>query len=287
MTVTQPTPLLADKVIVVTGGGRGVGRAQCLLLSSLGARLLINDVGCDLEGEGADPAVVDAVVAEVREAGGEALGDAGDIADPATASRLIARADEELGPVDGVVHNAGISRDRGLLKMTLADLEAPWRVHVAGAFHLLQAAATSMVEARRPGSIVLATGPGAFFGAARQANGTSAAAAVVGLVRSAAVELRRHGIRVNALAPTARTRLTKDLPLFRGIGLDSMAPVHVAPMVAFLLSELATDVHGEVLGVAGPRAYAFQGRETTGAFVEGAAFTPEAIPDAWDEITRS
>lgn len=279
--------LLEGKVFVVTGGGRGVGRAQCLVLAKLGARVLVNDVGCDAEGHESNAAVVDSMVADLRAAGGEAIGDAGDIVDPATAPRLIARATQEFGPVDGVVHNAGISRNRGLLKMTLDDLEAPWRVQVAGAFHLLQAAAASMVADQRPGSVVLATGPGAFFGTARQANTTSAAAAVAGLVRSAAVELRRHNIRVNAVAPTARTRQTEALPLFRGIGPDSMAPEHVAPMVAFLLSELSKDVHGEVLGVAGPRAYAFQGRETTGAFVEGGMFTPSAILDAWDEITRS
>src|SRR5690606_5953740 len=120
---------------------------------------------------------------------------------------------------------------------------------------LVQAASEAMIEARRGGSIVLTTSPLAFFGVARKSAEAMCAAAIVGLTRSAALELRRHEVRVNAVAPTARTRLSEDSPLFRGIAPTSMTPEHVAPLVSFLLSDASADVHGEVLGVAGGRIY--------------------------------
>lgn len=278
---------LQGKVVIVTGAGRGIGLAVAQQLAREGARLVLNDVGCDPEGEGADRSVVEQAVAAVRAAGGEAIGDAGDLCDAETPARLVGRAREELGRLDAVVGSAGIRRNRSLRKMTDGDVGHVLDVHVKATFRLVGAAVESLVDQGDGGSITLMTGPLAFFGGARQSLEAAGVAAVAGLVRSSAVELRRHRIRVNGIAPTARTRLTEDLPLFRGVSESSMGPDHVAPVVTYLTSDTAHDVSGEILGVAGGRIYAIRSRETTGAFMEGRPFTPEEVGTAFEEITRT
>jgi NAD(P)-dependent dehydrogenase (short-subunit alcohol dehydrogenase family) len=278
---------LEGKVVVITGAGRGIGRAEALLAARAGARIVVNDLGCDGEGRGSDRSVADAVVDEIRRDGGRAVASHDDVAADGAAEALVALALEKFGRIDAAVANAGITRERTLLNTEPDDLDAVLAVHVRASFALTRAAARAMVDRGEGGAILLTSGPGAFFGAARRAALSAAAAAVVAIARSAAVELRKHRIRVNALAPTARTRATEHLPTFQGIRADSMSPEHVAPVTGFLLSDLAADVSGEVLGVAGGRVYAFRTKETTGAFVEGRPFEIAEIRAAWNEITRS
>lgn len=277
---------IRDQVFIVTGAGRGVGRATAELLGSRGAKLVLADDGRGPDGEGSDAGVVEEAAEAVRAAGGEALGRAVDVTAAGAAEALVADALEAFGSLAGAVSCAGIRLDRGLLKLEDADLERVLAHQLHAPMRLLRASARHLVEARRPGSVVLAAGPEAFFGTARHAANAAGGAALVALARSAAIELRRHGVRVNVVAPTARTRLTEDLALFRKIGAGSMEPEHAAPLFVHLLSERASDVNGEVLGVAGGRVYAFQSRETTGAFVEGRGFELEELPEAWSEITR-
>ncbi len=279
--------MLSGKAIVIVGAGGGLGRAEVSLLARLGARLVLNDLGCDLEGAGADPSVVAAAAADARALGAEVVTSAEDVSAPGAADRLVDLARGAYGRIDGVVFSAGIRRDRSLPKTSADDLDRMLDVHVRGSFHLARAAAAAMVEAGTGGSIVLSTGPSAFFGVARKTAEALCGGAIAGFVRSAAIELRRHNVRVNAVAPTARTRLTEDSPLFRGIAATSMTPEHVAPVVAFLLSDEARDVHGDVLGIAGGRIYALQSRETTGAFAEGRAFEPGEILRVYAEVTRT
>ena len=278
---------LEGKVVVITGAGRGIGRAEALLAARAGARIVVNDLGCDGEGRGSDRSVADAVVDEIRRDGGRAVASHDDVAADGAAEALVALALEKFGRIDAAVANAGITRERTLLNTEPDDLDAVLAVHVRASFALTRAAARAMVDRGEGGAILLTSGPGAFFGAARRAALSAAAAAVVAIARSAAVELRKHRIRVNALAPTARTRATEHLPTFQGIRADSMSAEHVAPVTGFLLSDLAADVSGEVLGVAGGRVYAFRTKETTGAFVEGRPFEIAEIRAAWNEITRS
>jgi NAD(P)-dependent dehydrogenase (short-subunit alcohol dehydrogenase family) len=279
--------LLDGKSVLVVGAGGGLGRAQVALLARLGARLVLDDPGSDPEGDGADPSVVADVAAEARALGAEVVTSTEDVASPGAADRLVELVKASYGRIDGVVFSAGIRRDRSLVKTSAEDLDRMLDVHVRGSFHVARAAAAAMVDAGSGGSIVLSTSPSAFFGVARKTAESLCAGAIAGFVRSAAIELRRHDVRVNAVAPTARTRLTEDSPLFRGIASTSMTPAHVAPVVAFLLSDEARDVHGDVLGVAGSRIYAIQSRETTGAFAEGRAFDPGEILRAYAEVTRT
>lgn len=279
--------MLHEKAVLIVGAGGGLGRAQATLLARLGARLVLNDIGCAPDGSGSDPAVVEAAAAEVRALGGSVVTSSEDLTAPGAADRLVELVRESYGRIDGAVFSAGIGRDRSLTKTSTEDLDRMLDVHVRGSFQLARAAATAMIDAGSGGSIVLSTGPTAFFGTARKTAEALCAGAIAGFVRSAAIELRRHGVRVNAIAPTARTRLTEDSPLFRGIATTSMTPEHVAPLVAFLLADDARDVHGDVLGVAGGRVYALQSRETTGSFAEGRSFAADEILKVYGEITRA
>lgn len=281
-------PLLEGRVIVITGGGRGVGRAHALACARAGAAgILINDLGCDVRGVGEDPSVAEAVAAELIEAGARAVPDAHDVGAPAGAQRIVQHALDAFGRVDAVIGAAGIVGRSTLLKLDDATLTRMIDIHVRGGFALTRAAARAMIDAGHGGSIALHTAPGAFFGAPRQSALAATSAAVVGLVRSAAIELRKHGIRVNAIAPTARTRATEGLPLFEGIAADSMGPEFVGPVGAFLASSLSKDVSGEVVGVAGTRIYALHGRETPGWFGQGEPSEPRLIADVWADVSRS
>ncbi len=275
---------LEGKVVLITGAGRGIGRATAELLARRGARLVLNDLGCDVEGRGADPSVIEDVAGQLRAAGAEVVDDSGDATKDV--ARLIELACATFGQLDAVVSCIGSRWERSLLRLDDADVERIFEVGFHGPRRLLRAAAAHWTEARLPGRAILCAGPAAFFGTARQGAVGAAQAALVALARAAAVELRRHAIGINVVVPTARTRLTEDLPLFQGIGEGSMTPQNVAAVLAFLVSDDALEVHGEVLGVAGGRLYAVQSRETTGAFLDQADFTPEDVAAAWPEVTQ-
>lgn len=280
--------VLAGKVVVVIGGGRGIGRAHALACAAEGARVLVNDLGCDLQGGGHDPSVAESVAAEVRALGAEAIADDTDVSGAEGAERVLQRALASFGRIDGVLAAAGTVVDRTVLKMDDALLDRMIDVHVRAPFAIARAAARAMIDRGEGGSIVLHTAPVAFFGAVRQSALAAAGGAITGLVRSAAIELRKHRIRVNAIAPTARTRTTRDLPLFRGIAPESLGPEFVGPVGAFLVSDLAADVTGEIVGVAGTRLYAIRSRETPGYFGKDATpLAPSSIAEAWAEITRA
>lgn len=279
--------VLEGRVVLVTGAGNGIGRAVARACAREGARVVANDLGCDREGVGSDPGVADAVAAELRALGADAVADAHDVSAPGAAAALVERATSSFGALDAVISCAGIVADRSVLKMDDALLSRVIDVHLKGSFALAREAARVMIDRKEGGAIVLCTGPAAFFGARGLAALGAASAAIVALTRSAAIELRKHRIRVNALAPTARTRTTEDLPTFQGIQPESMSAEHVAPIAVFLASALAEDVHGEVVGVAGARTYAFKSRETTGHFGDGRPLDARAVRAAWPEITRS
>jgi NAD(P)-dependent dehydrogenase (short-subunit alcohol dehydrogenase family) len=285
---------LAGKAMLVTGGGRGVGRAVAHAAAREGARVLVLDAGVEVDGTGGDPRVAEAAAAEIRATGGEAHAAALDLTAPGAAAEAVARARERLGGLDALVACHGILREAVILRLPDEDLEATLAAHVRANFALTRAAARHMVDARgeaearhAAGAIVLCASPVAFFGGVRQAALAAASAAVVGLVRSAAAELKRFGVRVNAIAPTARTRQTEGLPMFQGIREDSMSPEHVGPVAAFLCSDAAADVTGEVVGVAGARLYALRVRETAGAFSSGKPFTVAEVAACFREATRA
>lgn len=261
--------LLEGRVILVTGAAGGIGSAVCELCVREGARLVVNDLGADREGQGADASVIARLSASLRDAGAEVVHDAGDVGAAGVPGALVALAKDRFGRLDGVVSCAGSAVERSVLKADDALVARVLDVHVRAPFALLRAAATLMVEQKEGGSLVLASGPAAYFGARGQAALGAAHAALIALARSASLELRRHDVRVNAVVPTARTRANEELPTFAAIPEGAMSPAHVAGMIVYLLSPLASEVSGEVVGVAGARAYGLKTRETPGVFSEG------------------
>lgn len=278
--------LFEGKVVLITGAAGGIGRAAAELCAREGARLFVNDLGADAEGQGADSDVAARLAAELRAGGADVVHDASDVAAPGAAAALVQSAVDRLGRLDGVVSCAGFAFERSVLKTDDAMLARVLDVHLRAPFALVRAAGARMVEQKEGGAIVLASGPAAYFGARGQAALGAAHAALVALARSAALELRRHEVRVNAIVPTARTRANEELPTFAAIPEGAMSPAHVAAMIGYLLSPLAADVNGEVVGVAGARAYGLKTRETPGAFSEGGPVDPRWYVDKFREAMR-
>ncbi len=278
------TPLSFDgRVAIVTGAGRGIGRAYAMVLAERGAGVVVNDLGGSIEGDGADVAPAHAVASEIVAAGGAAVADASDVADQGGATALVDTALEHFGRVDVLVNNAGIVRWSGLPEVDAENLERHLAVHVVGSFNTMRAAWPHMV-AQHYGRIVLTTSTG-MFGLPDNTSYATAKAAVVGLMRSATLAGARHGITVNCIAPAAFTRMA-------GQGDDdttgdpmatSMAPELVAPMTAFLAHE-DCPVSGEIYTAGAGRFARIFVASTEGYVHTDGPPTVEDVAEHWDVI---
>lgn len=279
--------LLDEKVVVVTGAGHGIGRAHALLFAAEGASVVVNDVGGARDGTAAgERGPADAVVAEIKAAGGKAVASYDSVSTAEGAQAIVALGVEKFGRVDALVNNAGILRDKTFLKMDEEMWDAVLAVHLKGTFLVSQAFAKHAVSRGGGGRIVNTTSVSGMLGNFGQANYAAAKAGVYGLTRTMAIELQKHRITVNALAPIAKTRMTEDLPTFQGV--ETMTPEHVAPAALFLVSDLCGDKTGHVLAVAGARLYAFKVVESAGKFKDGpdTVWTAQEIADNWSSIVK-
>ncbi len=278
--------LMHGKVVLVTGAGGGIGRAEALLFAREGAKVVVNDVGGSRSGEGGSGSMADAVVSEIQRAGGTAVAHHRSIADAEGAASLVRAALEAFGSADVLVNNAGILRDKTLLKMDEAMFDAVIAVHLKGTFLCTQAFARQNVAQGGGGRIVNTTSVSGMLGNFGQANYAAAKAGIYGLTRTAAIELQKQRITVNCVAPIAKTRMTEDLPMMQSV--ENMTPEHVAPAVLFLGSELCGDRSGQVLAVAGSRMYAYKVMESAGKFKDEASgvWTAAEIAENWSAITR-
>ena len=277
MTDVQPGVLhFGGRVAVVTGAGRGIGRAHALLLAARGASVVVNDLGGSIEGQGSDAGPADEVVAEIVAAGGTAVADGSDVSSHDGGQALIERAVEEFGRIDIVVNNAGIVRWAGMPEVDADNLQAHLAVHVGGSFHTVRAAWPHMAE-QGYGRIVMTTSSGV-FGLPTNTSYATAKGAVIGLTRSLATAGAKKGIKVNALAPAAMTRMAGPAP---GDADVAMAPELVAPMVAYLSARGLPGDRRDLRSGSGPVRADLPG--LTPGYVDAAA-TPEDIAAHWAEI---
>lgn len=261
------------RVAVVTGAGRGIGRAYAVLLAERGASVVVNDLGGTIEGAGADASPAAEVVAEITESGGAAVADTHDVSTVDGGQALVDAAVSSFGRIDIVVNNAGIMRWAGLPELDADDLDAHLAVHVGGTFHTMRAAWPHLVEQGR-GRIVNTTSTGVLGLPANTAYAT-AKGGVIGLSRSAAVTGRKLGIKVNCIAPAASTRMG-------GEGGPDMPPELVAPLVAYLAHD-DCPVTGEVY-VAGAGRFQRLFLATTPGWVADGAPSIEDVVAHWDAV---
>jgi NAD(P)-dependent dehydrogenase (short-subunit alcohol dehydrogenase family) len=278
--------LLDGKSVVITGAGNGIGRATALLFAREGARVVVNDLGGSRAGEGGAATAADSVVSEIRAAGGTAVPNYDSVSSLEGARAVVATAISEFGRIDVLINNAGILRDKTLLKLELGQWDAVLDVHLKGTFLCTQAAALHMKD-QGGGRIVNTTSISGLLGNFGQTNYAAAKAGIYGLTRTASIELQRYGISVNAVAPVAKTRMTEDLPMFAKIE-GTLSPEHVAPAHLFLASELAGDRTGIVLAVAGARMSVFKMVESAGRYKEseGGVWTAREISENFEAISK-
>ena len=279
--------LLDGKVVIVTGAGGGIGRAHAQMLAREGGRIVVNDLGGPRDGSGSDVGAAQQVVAEIEAAGGKAVASTDTVSSAAGAAAIVKKALDAFGRVDVLVNNAGILRDKSFLKMDEAMWDAVVSVHLKGTFLCSQVFAKQIVAQGGGGRIVNTTSVSGMLGNFGQANYSAAKAGIYGLTRTMSIELQKHRVTVNAIAPIAKTRMTEDLPMFQGV--DTMTAEHIAPAALFLASDLCGDRTGHVLAVAGARVYAFKVVETPGRFKETdhGLWTAQEIADSWDAIVKA
>jgi NAD(P)-dependent dehydrogenase (short-subunit alcohol dehydrogenase family) len=246
-------PSLEGKVAIVTGSGRGIGREHALALAQAGAKVVVNDLGGSLAGEGTDATPAQSVVNETVAAGGEAVASYDDVSDFGAAEHMIQRTIDRYGRLDILVNNAGILRDRMLVNMTEEEWDAVIAVHLKGHFGPTRHAAAYWRERAKAGEtlharVINTSSPSGVFGNVGQANYGAAKAAIAGFTLIAAQELQRYGVTVNCIAPNARTRMTEetfgDLPPPEN-GFDPLDPANMAPLVVALAADDAQDITGQ------------------------------------------
>ena len=255
--------LLDGKVAVVTGAGHGVGRGEALALAGAGARVVVNDLGGSVTGEGADKRPAEEVAQIIKDRGGEAVANFDDVADFAGSKNIIEQAIEAFGQLDVVVNNAGILRDKMIFSMSEEDFDSVIRVHLKGTWAMTRHASAHWREESKAGrqpraSVINTVSSAGLQGQASQSNYGAAKAAIAALTRIASLELGRYGVRVNAIAPGGFTRMVgqamKDIEVKEPDEFgefDRMNPGNSAPMVVWLASDQALHVSGQVFRAVG------------------------------------
>jgi NAD(P)-dependent dehydrogenase (short-subunit alcohol dehydrogenase family) len=284
--------MLQDRVAVITGAGRGIGREHALLFASLGAKVVVNDLGGAVDGSGADISAAQSVVDEITAAGGQAVANTDSVSSFDGAKAMVDQAVSTFGDLHVVVNNAGILRDRMLVSMSEQEFDDVIAVHLKGTFNLTRHAADVWRDAAKTGTItdraIVNTSSGAgLHGNVGQTNYSAAKAGIAAMTVVNAMELNRYGVRANCIAPVARTRLTMQTP---GMG-ESMQqhlfdPENVSPLVAVLASE-GCPFNGQVFSVYGGSVGIYAGWSIADSVGTDDRWTAETLATAMDKLPRT
>ncbi len=281
------------RVAVVTGGGRGIGRGHALELARQGARVVVNDLGAEVDGQGGTVATAQLVADEIISAGGQAVASGDDISRPSGAGALVKGALNAFGDLHVVVNNAGILRDRMLVNLSEDDWDAVMAVHLKGTFLTTRAAAQLWRERSKTGPpadarVINTSSVSGLFGNVGQSNYGAAKAGIAAFTIIASIELSRYGVTVNAVSPSARTRMITPRGQERmaapaGSAFDAYAPDNIAPLVAWLASPLSAGITGRVFNVHGGRISVLEGWHEGPTVDKGDRWEPgelsEVVPD--------
>ncbi|MGW3967604.1 SDR family NAD(P)-dependent oxidoreductase [Amycolatopsis sp. NPDC005003] len=287
--------ILDGKVAIVTGGGRGLGRAHSLALAEAGATVVVNDLGSGLHGEQTGESPADDVATEIVKLGGTATTNHASVTDWAATEAMVADTVAEFGRLDIVVNNAGIVRDRMLFSMSEAEFDAVIAVHLKGTFALTRhACAYWRAAAKRgeavAGRVINTTSGTGLFGNAGQANYGAAKAGIAGLTVITALEMRRYGVTANAISPIAATRMTADLAVAGtgsdADGFDPRDPANASGAVVYLASDAAGWLTGQVLRIDGATVNRLQGWTVIGSHLSstGKAVTADELTEALPQL---
>ena len=283
--------VLKDKVAVVTGAARGIGREIAMLMARLGARVVVNDYGGTEAGQGGGQAPADEVVAEIRKAGGQAVGSYDSVASMAGGQRIVQTAVDTFGRIDVVVNNAGILRDRMIFNMTEEEWDSVIDTHLKGCFAVTRAAAPLMRE-QKWGRIINMTSTSGLVGNVGQANYAAAKLGIVGFTKVVALDMARYNVTANCISPFAWTRMIGTIPTeteaqkVRVEKIKKMGPEHIAPVAVFLASEAAKEVSGQVFGVRGKELMLFSHMRPVRSIHDDRVWTPERLAELFPGTLR-
>jgi NAD(P)-dependent dehydrogenase (short-subunit alcohol dehydrogenase family) len=274
--------LLNDKVVIVTGAGRGIGRDMALAMAKAGAKVVVNDLGVAVDGQGRDQGPAQAVAEEIAKLGGKAVANGDSVADWASAQNIVRTAMQAFGQVDAVVNNAGILRDRIFHKMDPDEWEAVIKVHLMGAFYVSRAVAPHFRD-RQQGAYVHMTSTSGLIGNFGQANYAAAKLGIAALSKSIALDMERFNVRSNCISPFAWSRMIGEIPTdtpaqkARVEKLKALSPAQIAPLAVFLLSDAAKDVTGQIFAVRGNEIFLMSQPRPKRSLHRGDGWTPESI----------
>jgi len=274
--------MLRGKVVLVTGAGGGIGRDFALAMAAAGAKVLVNDLGTSVKGEGASAGPAQNVVDEIRAAGGTAAANTDSVADWTSANRIVQAALDSFGRIDAVVNNAGILRDRFFFNMSVEEWRSVIDVHLNGSFYVARAAAPHF-KAQESGCYVHMTSTSGLVGNLGQANYAAAKLGIVGLSKSIALDMAKYRVRSNCIAPFAWSRMIGSIPTetpdqqARVEKLKSMETAKIAPLAVYLASEQAHDVSGQIFGVRANEIFLFSQNRPLRSVHRDGGWTPETV----------
>ena len=276
--------IVSNKVAIVTGGGRGIGRAIALALAREGARVVVCDIGASLQGAGTDAGPAGGVVAEIKQLGGEAIASTLSIAEPKNADEIVKAALDAFGRVDILVNNAGILRDVIFHKMSWSDWSDVLAVHLNGSFNMSRACATHFRE-QSSGAYVHMTSTSGLIGNFGQANYMAAKLGIMGLSRAIALDMARFKVRSNCIAPFAWTRMIDSIPAQteaekrRVERFQQMTPEKIAPLVVYLASDRAEGISGQIFAVRNNEVFLFNQPRPIRSIHRSEGWTPQRLDE--------